>query len=165
MRTPNTLRTVPRCIADSLAGFPSHALTAESKHRAAFPKSARNANGRSVFSKSCCQRDGGFVIGAFVAPILARMEELRRNVWTIFRYRQSKDALGLELRTGRQAIQGRFDKRTRAGERHSFTHTVLPSDPAGVDQPAFALVLANSPSEHFRILPRPAGENSRTNAT
>src|SRR5260370_39298194 len=93
------------------------------------------------------------------------MEELRRNVWTIFRYRQSKDALGLELRTGRQAIQGRFDKRTRVGERNSFTDTVLPSDPAGVDQPAFALVLANSPSEHFRILTRPEWKKGRTEET
>src|SRR5258708_19594820 len=145
--------------------FPSHALTAESKHRAAFPKSARNANCGSVFSKFCCQRGGGFVVGAFVAPILARMEELRRNVWTIFGYRQSKDALGLELRTGRQATQSRFDKRTRVGERNSFTDTVLPSDPAGVDQPAFALVLANSPSEHFRILARPERQKWRTEAT
>ncbi len=165
MRTPNTLRTVPRCIADSLAGFPSHALTAESKHRAAFPKSARNANCRSVFSKSCCQRDGGFVIGAFVGPILARVEELRRNVWTLFGYRQSKDALGLELRTGRQATEGRFDKRAGVGKRNSFTNTVLPSDPAGVDQPAFALVLANSSSEHFRILARPEWKKGRTEAT
>src|SRR5260370_7844130 len=137
MRTPNTLRTVPRCIADSLAGFPSHALTAESKHRAALPKSRSNANGRSVFSKSCCQRDGGFVIGAFVAPILARMEELRRNVWTNFGFRQSKHALDLELRTGRQATHDRFDKRTRVGERNSFTATSLPPDPPALDQPSF----------------------------
>src|SRR5258708_28033175 len=140
-------------------------LTADSKNRAASQKSARNANGPSVFSKSCCQGDGGFVVGASVAPILARMEELRRNAWTIFGYRQSKDALGLELRTGRQATQGRFDKRTRVGERNSFTDTVLPSDPAGVDQPAFALVFANSPSEHFRILAGPEWKKGRTAAT
>src|SRR6267154_982990 len=123
MRTPNTLRTVPRCIADSLAGFPSHALTAESKHRAAFPKSARNANCRSVFSKSCCQRDGGFVIGAFVGPMLARVEELSRNVWTLFGYRQSKDALDLELKTGLQAPQGRFDKRASVVKINSLPNT------------------------------------------
>src|SRR5258708_11246633 len=132
MRTPNTRRTVPRCIADSLAGFPNHALTAESKHRAAFPKSARNANGRSVFSKSCCQRDGGFVIGAFVAPILARMEELRRNVWTIFGYRQSKDALRLEPRTGRPATQGRFHKCPPAGESNSSPHPPPPPHPPAI---------------------------------
>src|SRR5260370_39815060 len=132
------------------------------RHRAAYPESARTANGRSVFSKACCQRDGGFVIGALVAPLLARMEELRRNVWTIFGYRQSKDALSLELRTGRQATQGRFDKGTRVGERNSFTDTELPSDPAGVDQPAFALLLANAPSQHFRMLARPDTKKRHT---
>src|SRR5258708_26507427 len=84
-----------------LAAFSDHTLTAESKHRAASPKSARDANSFSVFSEFRCQRAGRSVIGAFVAPILARMEQLRWNIGTIFGYRQAKDAFGLELGTRR----------------------------------------------------------------
>src|SRR5579863_1323338 len=104
-----------------------------------------------ILGEAVAQVFGGFIVGGFVAPGVARIQDLWRNARTGLWNGEAKGGLDFEFFADQLALDRRVDHGAGVGDFHALAYAVRSALPARVDQPALRVVLAQAAAEHFCI--------------